>query len=55
MKLSFLKACTTDQFNHAPAQLLVHTGSPRLGRPSLGVGLRMDWEQKIKTCPALLY
>jgi len=35
-EISFLKACTTDQFNHAPAQLLVHTGSPRLGRPSLG-------------------
>ncbi|HVX28671.1 MAG TPA: DUF1501 domain-containing protein, partial [Parafilimonas sp.] len=35
-ELSFLKACTTDQFNHAPAQLLVHTGSPRLGRPSIG-------------------
>ena len=35
-ELSFLKACTTDQFNHAPAQLLVHTGAPRLGRPSLG-------------------
>jgi hypothetical protein len=35
-ELSFLKACTTDQFNHAPAQLLIHTGSPRLGRPSLG-------------------
>jgi len=35
-ELSFLKAVTTDQFNHAPAQLMVHTGSPRLGRPSLG-------------------
>lgn len=35
-EISFLKACTTDQFNHAPAQLLVHTGAPRLGRPSLG-------------------
>src|SRR5579862_948801 len=35
-ELSFLKACTTDQFNHAPAQFLVHTGSPRLGRPSMG-------------------
>jgi hypothetical protein len=34
--ISFLKAVTTDQFNHAPAQLLVHTGSPRLGRPSMG-------------------
>jgi len=35
-EVSFLKAVTTDQFNHAPAQLLVHTGFPRLGRPSLG-------------------
>ena len=35
-EISFLKAVTTDQFNHAPAQLMMHTGSPRLGRPSLG-------------------
>lgn len=35
-EVSFLKAVTTDQFNHAPAQLLVQTGSPRLSRPSLG-------------------
>src|ERR1700744_2412604 len=35
-EVSFLKAVTSDQFNHAPAQLLVHTGSPRLGRPSIG-------------------
>jgi hypothetical protein len=34
--LCFLKGVTTDQFNHAPAQLLVQTGSPRLGRPSMG-------------------
>jgi len=32
----FLKAMHTDQFNHAPAQLMVHCGSPRLGRPSIG-------------------
>ena len=34
--VAFLKAMHTDQFNHAPAQLLVHTGGPRIGRPSLG-------------------
>jgi hypothetical protein len=34
--LCFLKAMYTDQFNHAPAQLLLLTGSPRLGRPSVG-------------------
>jgi hypothetical protein len=33
--LAFLKAVHTDQFNHAPAQLLMHTGSARLGRPSI--------------------
>ncbi len=26
----------TDQFNHAPAELMVYTGSPRSGRPSMG-------------------
>ena len=26
----------TDQFNHAPAELLIYTGSPRSGRPSFG-------------------
>ncbi len=35
-EVTFLKALQTDQFNHAPAQLLMHTGSARLGRPSMG-------------------
>lgn len=35
-EFTLLKAVHTDQFNHAPAQLLLHTGSPRLGRPSMG-------------------
>ena len=34
--LCFIKSMRTDQFNHAPAQLLVQTGNPRLGYPSLG-------------------
>jgi hypothetical protein len=34
--LCFIKSMRTEQFNHAPAQLLVHTGNPRLGYPSLG-------------------
>jgi hypothetical protein len=32
----FVHSMYTDQFNHAPAELLVFTGSPRPGRPSLG-------------------
>ncbi len=35
-ELCLIHSMTTDQFNHAPAELLVYTGSPRSGRPSLG-------------------
>ncbi|MGH9339147.1 MAG: DUF1501 domain-containing protein [Acidobacteriota bacterium] len=35
-EVSFLKAVYTDEFNHAPGQLLMLTGSSRLGRPSMG-------------------
>src|SRR3954471_23413783 len=35
-ELCVIKSMNTDQFNHAPAELLVFTGSPRSGRPSLG-------------------
>ncbi len=35
-EVSFLKAVHTDQFNHGPAQLFMHTGHARLGRPSMG-------------------
>ena len=34
--LTFIKSMTTDQFNHAPAELLLYTGSPIAGRPSMG-------------------
>ena len=35
-EIAIIKSMYTDQFNHAPAQLFVHTGSPRLGRPGMG-------------------
>ena len=35
-RVTLLKAMYTDEFNHAPAQLLMHTGGPRPGRPSIG-------------------
>jgi hypothetical protein len=34
--LCVVKSMFTDQFNHAPAQLMLLTGSPRQGRPSVG-------------------
>jgi hypothetical protein len=35
-EMCVIRSMHTDQFNHAPAQLLLYTGSPRQGRPSLG-------------------
>ncbi|HKX62810.1 MAG TPA: DUF1501 domain-containing protein, partial [Verrucomicrobiae bacterium] len=35
-ELCVIRSMTTDQFNHAPAELFVFTGSPRPGRPSIG-------------------
>ncbi|MEM9368115.1 MAG: DUF1501 domain-containing protein [Planctomycetota bacterium] len=35
-KVCFVKSMRTDQFNHGPAQLMVHTGQSRMGYPSIG-------------------
>ena len=35
-EVTVVRSMHTDQFNHAPAQLLLYTGSPRQGRPSMG-------------------
>lgn len=34
--LCFIKSMHTEQFNHAPAEMLLYTGSPRMGRPAMG-------------------
>ena len=34
--ICFIKSMKTDQFNHAPAQVLMHTGSALSGKPSIG-------------------
>jgi hypothetical protein len=34
--IAIVKSVRTDEFNHAPAQLFLHTGFGRLGRPSMG-------------------
>ena len=34
--ICLIKSLNTDQFNHTPAELLLFTGSPRQGRPSMG-------------------
>ncbi len=35
-EICMIRSMTTDQFNHAPAELLLLTGAPQAGRPSLG-------------------
>lgn len=35
-ELCLMKACYTDQFNHAPAQIFFNTGFAQPGRPSIG-------------------
>ena len=35
-ELCIINSMFTEQFNHAPAELLIYTGSPRSGRPSFG-------------------
>jgi len=35
-EICLVNSMTTDQFNHAPAELLLLTGSPQSGRPSMG-------------------
>lgn len=35
-RLCFVKTMQTDQFNHGPAELMVHTGHQNLGYPSMG-------------------
>ncbi|MCH7228970.1 DUF1501 domain-containing protein [Haloferula sp. A504] len=35
-EVCFIKSMWSDQFNHGPAQLLLHTGSPLPGSPSAG-------------------
>ncbi|MDV6032183.1 MAG: DUF1501 domain-containing protein [Phycisphaera sp. RhM] len=34
--VAFIRSVHTDQFNHAPAQIFVNTGSPIPGRPAMG-------------------
>ncbi len=34
--ICFIKSMHTDQFNHAPAQLLLHTGGAQFGGASIG-------------------
>ncbi len=52
--VAVVKSMVTDQFNHAPAQLLVQTGRPRPGRPSMGSWVTYGLGSEAENLPAFI-
>ena len=52
--LCFVKAMWTEQFNHAPAELLLYTGSARQGRPSMGAWATYGLGTESKDLPGFI-
>lgn len=53
-EMCFVHSMTTDQFNHAPAELLIYTGSPRTGRPSMGSWVTYGLGSENENLPAFV-
>jgi hypothetical protein len=53
-EVTFIKTLRTDQFNHAPAQLFVQTGSAEPGRPSFGSWVTYGLGSANENLPAFL-
>ena len=52
--IAVIRSMHTDQFNHAPAQLFIHTGSARLGRPSIGSWLSYGLGSECRDLPSFV-
>ena len=50
--IAFVKTMRTTEFNHGPAQLFLHTGSPRFGRPSMGAWVSYGLGTENENLPA---
>lgn len=53
-EIAMVHSCTTDQFNHAPAQLLFNTGFALPGRPSMGSWLSYGLGSEAEDLPAFV-
>ncbi len=53
-ELCMVKSCVTDQFNHAPAQLLLHTGESRFGAPAMGAWLTYGLGSEASDLPGFI-
>lgn len=51
-EMCFLHSMQTDEFNHAPAQMMLHTGFGRPGRPALGSWLGYGLGSENRDLPA---
>ncbi|ADV60906.1 protein of unknown function DUF1501 [Isosphaera pallida ATCC 43644] len=52
--LTIVKGMTTDAFNHAPAQILMNTGSQQFGRPSFGAWTTYGLGSETRDLPAFV-
>ncbi|MFT5123345.1 MAG: hypothetical protein ACI9TH_002147 [Kiritimatiellia bacterium] len=52
--LCIVRSMRTDQFNHAPAQLLLQTGNPQLGYPSIGSWVTWGLGSENKDLPGFM-
>jgi uncharacterized protein DUF1501 len=52
--IAVIKSMHTDQFNHAPAQLFLHTGAPRQGRPGMGAWLTYGLGSETQNLPGFV-
>ncbi len=52
--IALVRSMHTDQFNHAPAQILLHTGFPRQGRPGMGAWLTYGLGSESQNLPGFV-
>jgi hypothetical protein len=52
--IAVVRSMYTDQFNHAPAQIFLFTGSPRQGRPSMGSWLTYGLGSETQDLPGFV-
>ncbi|HZN37804.1 MAG TPA: DUF1501 domain-containing protein [Planctomycetota bacterium] len=52
--VTLVRSMVTDQFNHAPAELLLFSGGPRPGRPSMGAWVSYGLGSENRDLPAFV-
>src|SRR5256714_9979826 len=52
--ICLIRSMHTDQFNHAPAQIFLFTGSPRQGRPGMGAWLTYGLGSESQNLPGFV-